>query len=177
MFSRCMSIALIFLGIVVFVLQVKAAAPNTLTGWATAVTGDTIRLQRRIVRLWGVDAPEFNQHCEDPNGKPFLCGDEAHSALSELVKQDRVVCIDIAPEAQGASLSAERRRRYVATCYIGDINLNATLVRKGWALAYEPETLEFMNQQRLAQRDKAGLWTRIFQKPWVWRANMAKQKR
>ncbi len=170
--SLCLSASFLLIA----VGHANAAAPSQVSGRATALTGDTIRVERRVVRLWGVDAPEFAQHCEDPNGKAFLCGDESHRALSAILRGKQVICIDLVPDERPLQVS-RRSKQYVATCFLGDVNLNAKVVREGWALAYVPESREFVNEQRLAREEKAGIWTRVFQKPWIWRAGVLKNRR
>ena len=41
---------------------------------------------------------------------------------------------------------------------MGSINLNATMVRHGWALAYRYYSLDYVADETLARRDRVGLW-------------------
>lgn len=50
------------------------AGAETLTGPARAVDGDTLVVGGVRVRLYGVDAPESAQTCNDAGGKAYPCG-------------------------------------------------------------------------------------------------------
>ena len=55
-----------------------------LTGPVRVVDGDTIRLGAHRIRLHGIDAPESDQACLDPQGASWACGDAATERLSDL---------------------------------------------------------------------------------------------
>ena len=50
------------------------------------------------------------------------------------------------------------------------VRLNAWLVAQGWALAYRPESLDYVADEEAARRSGRGLWRGDFEAPWVWRA-------
>jgi len=63
----------------------------------------------------------------------------------------------------------DRYKRLLAVCYVGDVNLNAMMVRNGWALAYRRYSTDYVDAEGIAEKAKAGLWRGEFEKPWVWR--------
>ena len=66
-----------FLAIVALLIAGYAAAPSSQesgSGQAVRVIdGDTLEFDGQIIRLYGIDAPELGQLC-DENGKPWPCG-------------------------------------------------------------------------------------------------------
>lgn len=90
--------------------------PRTLKGRAYVVDGDTIRIKKTQIRLFGVDAPEMNH--------PF--GKRAKWAMFELCKNRTVIAEVTATDAHG---------RTVAKCFLDDgRDLSAELVQQGLAL-------------------------------------------
>lgn len=63
----------------------------------------------------------------------------------------------------------DRYGRLIAVCYVGDTNLNAWMVRNGWALAYRRYSTEYVPEEQQAKAEKAGIWRGRFVPPWDWR--------
>ena len=103
----------------------------SISGQADVVDGDTlsIRGQSARIRLYGVDTPEGQQTCEDAAGKRYLCGSRAADALSALIgRNGRVSCQEE---------DRDRYGRIVAVCQANGREINAELIRQGWALEYK----------------------------------------
>ena len=85
------------------------------------VDGDTIVVNHIRIRLFGMDAPEFDQSCTDNDGKAYSCGHLAPVALKELIGGSPVSC---------ASVDSDRYHRTVAVCKSADGNdLSNDMVR------------------------------------------------
>ncbi|HZH10523.1 MAG TPA: thermonuclease family protein [Microvirga sp.] len=142
----------------------SAAAAETLSGRAEVVDGDTLAIQGASsrIRLYGVDAPESQQPCEDASGKRYLCGSKAADALSALIgRNGRVTCKEE---------DRDRYGRIVAVCSANGQELNAELVRQGWALEYKQYSDgRYADEEAEARRAKRGLWAGKFAAPWEWR--------
>lgn len=100
-------------------LETRSPRPpetEMLEGAAYVIDGDSIRIQKREIRLFGIDAPEFNH----PYGK------QAKWALVELCKGNRIRAEIFEVDAHG---------RTVARCYLPDgRDLSAEMVRVGLAI-------------------------------------------
>ena len=96
-------------------------------GRASVIDGDTIAVGSRYVRLHGIDAPETDQVCLDARGERWTCGIAAREHLYSHIAGRAVTCT---PHGE------DRYGRTLATCSTGGENLNAWMVREGWALAY-----------------------------------------
>ncbi len=124
------------------------------------VDGDTIDVQLNSgpirVRLHGVDTPE--------RGQPW--GKESTAALTSLVMGKEV---DIEPFSQ------DRYERMIGIVFLGDLNVNLELVKRGHAWAYRQymrkEDSALCINEAAARTAKKGLWASKEQPlaPWEWR--------
>jgi endonuclease YncB( thermonuclease family) len=131
-----------------------------LKGTARVVDGDTIWIGNTKIRLHGIDAPETRQKCISKDRTKYNCGKASTDALRVLVGGDSVRC-------EGETF--DRYRRLIATCYSGSLNLNAELVRQGWAIAYRRYSKDYISAEKEAQETKRGMWAGEFTPPWKWR--------
>jgi endonuclease YncB( thermonuclease family) len=146
-------------------VRVPAGARERIEGVATVLDGDTLEIAGARVRLIGIDAPEGNQLCQ-VDGHDWPCGQVATAAVYELIGSSPLSC-----EVYGR----DRFRRALAVCYLAGSDLNALIVREGWALAWYPARgavlgPRYDDEEREAERGSAGIWRGEFVKPWVWRA-------
>ncbi|MBM85724.1 MAG: nuclease [Rhodospirillaceae bacterium] len=155
-------------------LSSAAAAQTEIVGHAKAVSGDTVRIKSiengkvSTIRLFGVDAIELNQHCETKLGVPKNCGRFSRDALGAMLRRKLVTCVDFDRGPDGEK---------TATCYAGDVILNAAIVRAGWALAFSFDTNDYQGLENLAKKEGRGNWPYRFQKPWNWRADRADEQK
>ena len=126
------------------------------------VDGDTLRVNGIRVRLRGIDAPERGQSCHDAKGKPYACGKWATEVLTLLA-------------AGGArcELAGDERDRYgrwIADCFgTGGANINAAMVKAGYAVAYRQYSMAYASQEDAARASKKGMHQGRFVPPWEWR--------
>jgi endonuclease YncB( thermonuclease family) len=149
-------------GLVDFAAPPPATAPagaGGLVGQATVIDGDTLEIGGRRIRLHGIDAPESAQRCE-ADGAACLCGRRAAFALADRIGRRTVTC---------APKDIDRYGRVVAVCAVGGEDLNAFMVRRGWALAYRDYSTAYLDAEAAARAESLGLWRGEFVPPWDWR--------
>lgn len=149
------TLLLLFIG-----LPSWAAADSFICRVVTVSEGDTFTClttenTRLRVRLAEIDAPERKQ--------PY--GAEAKQALTELVLEKQVVL---------QVHEVDRYRRTLARVFVGNLDVNYTLVEQGAAWAYTPQLKdETLNDaQTLAKNMGKGLWRLTAESPvapWEWR--------
>jgi len=146
---------LILLLIAALVGHFTPAGPP-LTGRATAVDGDTLRLDGERVRILGIDAPELEQDCTDASGAQWSCGQVARTRMAELLKGGSIDCRQEGHDRYG---------RVLAHCSNGPVDLGKTMVRAGLAVADG----DYFGDEAQARNDKAGIWAGLFIQPVEWR--------
>lgn len=120
-------------------------------GLAHIADGDTVTIAGTRLRLAGIDAPERTQTCRrDDRGYP--CGETAKDHLEALIGGRRLDCTWETRDKYGRGL---------ARCRVGGVDLAATMVRDGWAVAYGG----FEAEEAEARRGRRGLWAGRFEWP------------
>jgi endonuclease YncB( thermonuclease family) len=145
--------------ILVLLASLPASAQQATTGRATMKDADTIIINGRQFRLWGIDAPEREQTCRRDR-RTWECGAEAIQALERLIGRNTVTC---------RTLELDRYRRDIALCYLGGEEINRWMVTQGWAVAYRQFSEAYVPEEDLARAARRGLWTGTFVMPSDWR--------
>ncbi len=131
------------------------------TGTAKVTDGDTIRIGDTRIRLWGIGAPERRQTCQGRNGDVYECGRDSAAVITELTRGQQVECTEN---------DRDRYGRVVAVCRTEAGELNAAMVRRGWAVEYKQFSKSRYSQgQAEARREGLGIWSGRFEMPWDWR--------
>jgi endonuclease YncB( thermonuclease family) len=138
----------------------SAYSGEDLSGLARVIDGDTIAIGTRHVRFEGIDAPETDQVCLNTKGEHWTCGIAARDQLSSHIDGRIISCT---PRGQ------DRYRRTLAICFVSGENLNAWMVREGWALAYVRYSREYVGDEGAAREERKGMWAGAFIAPWDWR--------
>lgn len=156
------------LSLMALALGLAAAAPVLVTGSARVVDGDTFSVGPERVRLWGVDAPEGRQVCQNARGLDYGCGDAARDQLVGLIGGQGVRCEVRDRDPYG---------RAVSRCVAGTIDVGEAMVRAGWAIDYVQFSRgAYASAEAEARRARRGLWAGGFETPSTWRAE-ARQAR
>ena len=136
--------------VVIFVASLAwPAIAQEHSGIPRVVDGNTIIINFQKIRLHGIEAPNAEQLCEI-DGESWLCGWEATNALAHIVGRHWVSCRQI-----------RLNEGYVvdATCFAGNVlNINAWMVRNGWATAQNQTNTRFLQLEILARQEQIGIW-------------------
>lgn len=160
-------IAAIFLGLPATAASTSSVVPDSvrneaivLVGKVRPTDGDSLRMGDKRIRLFGIDAPESSQKCT-LQGEDWACGRAARKALERTVKGKTLTC----------TVRDMDRGRYVSVCASEGRDVNADMVRRGWAVAYTRYSRDYAQQEIAAQNEKRGLWRSKFVRPHDWRAS------
>jgi|tagenome__1003787_1003787.scaffolds.fasta_scaffold20924221_2 endonuclease YncB( thermonuclease family) len=161
-FSEDRDMRMVCRGLLLFaILTVHPALGADLTGPVRVIDGDTIDMQGVRIRLWGIDAPESRQTCAGKTGEVYECGRDATAVMSELTRDRTVEC---------SQRDIDRYRRIVAVCRTEAGEINAAMVRRGWAVDYTQYSGgHYKADEEAAHSAGLGIWSGRFELPSDWR--------
>ena len=111
------------------------ADQHHITGTAKVIDGDSIKINGINIRLFGIDAFELKQSCENNMFIWGHCGKESKRFLEDLIDGQRITC---------SYREKDRYGRILGICYHGvyfhndpGLEINGTMVWNGYAIAYK----------------------------------------
>ena len=130
-----------------------------INGKPRIIDGDTIHIKSNKIRLHGIDAPETKQTCKI-NDEVWFCGKQSTKELKNLINKQEVKCI---------TNDVDIYNRFVAICYVNEININQWMVKSGWAIAYRYYSTDYIIEEKYARDNELGIWKSEFLKPYAYR--------
>jgi endonuclease YncB( thermonuclease family) len=129
------------------------------SGTARVIDGDTIVIEGTRIRLFGIDAPEIEQTCQDG----WKAGQAAFDYLSGMMPRTAyIIC---------TQRSIDQYHRVVALCTRDNIDVAAVMVFEGMAYADSLYSTRYLPEERQAKTLAKGVHSqgRRCQLPWRWR--------
>ncbi len=148
--------------------------------FANAIDGETLFILGVEVKLFGIDAVERGQICQDQIGNDYPCGRVAVQALQERVHNRDVVCmpfyaisshkvLGMCALQDDAQPMPSGRESFLET--YGQDSLSRIQVEQGHALSVGVGEALFQDEQNQAQTLRLGIWQGSFMPPALWRAS------
>jgi endonuclease YncB( thermonuclease family) len=131
------------------------------TGTALAIDASHVSIEGQRFKLFGIDAPDVDETCNDAKGIAYPCGVEARAALAALVADKSVTCRPRGPNQFDETL---------ARCVTGPFDLANAQAEAGWAIADRTRSLDYEPPELAAREAKRGIWQGRFVPPVDWRA-------
>ena len=164
-------IILIIISSIFFILtynDVRSENINKISGFAKVVDGDTIKINSKKIRLYGIDAPEKKQKCKKTYltisfmsfTKDYMCGEVSTQKLIKKINKQKLNC---------NILNVDRYKRLIGECFKRNINLNSWMVSNGYAVAYRKYSKKYVSDEINAKNNKLGIWQGKFEMPWDYR--------
>ena len=127
----------------------KKSLPNSksINGKARVIDGDSIVVRGYSIRLEGLDAPELKQPATSIDGRRF-----DHGALVKRVLQKRIEGEHVTVRVSGY----DRYRRVLGSVYLDNLNVNAWLVRNGYAISAYGNM--YKREESIARKKRLGQW-------------------
>ena len=131
---------------------------KSFSGKGFALDGDSIKVGKKEVRLFGLDAPEYKQQCLDQNNQEYSCGIISHEFLTKLATEKKVDCV---------YAEKDKYDRYLGKCFVGEVSINEEIVKNGMAVIYNfTESSDKMDElEKQAKASKIGIWQGSFELP------------
>ena len=127
-------------------------------GKVRIIDGDSIEIKNEKIRFLGIDAFEKKQECIRKDGTKYKCGEAAISNLLMIISGQPVRCV---------TKKKDHYKRWLATCYIGTLDINENMVLYGNAFSYMSK--KYKTAENEAKKVNAGAWAGKFIFPWEWR--------
>jgi len=134
---------------------VQISNAKEITGRAYVFDGDTLDISGTRIRLFGMDAVEKSQLCARPH-EQWPCGQEATAALKQRIGSTMIQC---------SARDRDNYDRMLAVCDVAGEDLNAWMVRQGWAVAYTRYSKDYVSQEAEARALKRNIWSGTFVPP------------
>jgi endonuclease YncB( thermonuclease family) len=129
-----------------------------ISGKAFVLDGDSLKVAKKDIRLFGIDAPEYSQTCFNKKNKEYACGQVSKEFLIKLVGGKKIECF---------YAIKDKYQRYLSKCYVNDISVNEELIKNGMAIIYNfTESDEKMDSlEKQAKTSEIGIWQGSFELP------------
>ena len=131
------------------------------TGRVQVIDADTWDVGRERVRIFGIDAPEMDQLCQNPQGQSWACGVWASEQVRQRYGGHKVAC---------ERLGQDRYGRTVARCFLNDRDVAREIVSAGLAFAYRRYSTDYVLDEKGAAVNVRGLHASNVQSPSEFRA-------
>jgi len=141
-----------------FTLFQKNIFAKEIYGNPRIIDGDSLEIKNEKIRFLGIDAFEKKQECIRKDGTKYKCGEAAISNLLMIISGQPVRCV---------TKKKDHYKRWLATCYIGTLDINENMVLYGNAFSYMSKKYKTVENE--AKKVRAGAWAGEFIFPWEWR--------
>ena len=132
----------VFMSLAILFTPASSNGGAVLTGTPRVIDGDTIHIGAAKIRLYGIDAPEYHQTCDDSAGETYRCGKASTSALKQFIGRSAITCF---------AHIIDKYKRHLAVCFHGTTNINKWMVQQGLALAYRQYAPDYISDEDKAQ--------------------------
>lgn len=136
--------------------------PKNINGKVTEVrSGYLFKMGPHFIKLYGIDTPDPIQACLNKRGETYKCGKRSKKMLERLILGQTLSCQIAGGDYNG---------NYIATCKTRGVDVGASLLTAGWAVADRATTTVYTPYEDEAHLQKRGLWAGKFMAPWTARS-------
>jgi endonuclease YncB( thermonuclease family) len=141
--------------------KIPTIGAKSIEGRAVAVSGDVLRINGKLIRLSGIDAPDRGQVCtRQTSNKKWRCGETAQASLDRLVRGKTVRC-----ETAGT----DDLERIKAKCLADGKDVAGELATAGHVFASASLFGGYAFLEADAKQRKLGIWSGEAERPEIYR--------
>ncbi|MGE5240030.1 MAG: thermonuclease family protein [Bacteroidota bacterium] len=129
-------------------LSAAGARADEISSYAFVQDDGSLRVSGYTVRLFGIHIPPTAQSCRSFE-RPVTCAPQAALALDFKIGADFVHCTPRTRNDDGS---------ITAVCRVGDTDLSAYLLSRGWALALPDAPFDYAALEKIARHRGLGVW-------------------
>ena len=129
-------------------LTAAGARADEISSYAFVRDDGTLRVSGYTIRLFGIYIPPTAQSCRSFE-RPVTCAPQAILALDFKIGADFVHCDPQTHNDDGS---------ITAVCRVGDTDLSAYLLSRGWALALPDAPFDYAALEKIARHRGLGIW-------------------
>jgi endonuclease YncB( thermonuclease family) len=133
---------------------------QVVSGPGVAMSGDLLTVGGASVRLQGIAAPVAGETCQTRYGALYDCYRKSTDVLQALIGTSEVSCEITATDRTGQK---------IGLCKIGNTDLGAAMVARGWAFAYRRLSPAYVSPEAFAESHRLGMWAGRVEMPWQWK--------
>ena len=67
------------------------------------------------------------------------------------------------------AITKDQYDRWIAICYLKNLDINQYIVEKGWAIAYRYYSNDYIAEEEIAKKNQSGIWKGNFEEPYLFR--------
>ncbi len=121
---------------------------DEISSYAFVQDDGSLRVSGYTIRLYGIYIPPTAQSCRMFE-RPITCAPQAALALDFKIGADFVHCVPQTHNEDGS---------ITAVCRVGDTDLGAYLLSRGWALALPDAPFDYAALEKIARHRGLGVW-------------------
>lgn len=129
-------------------LSAAGVRADEISSYAFVQDDGSLRVSGYTIRLFGIYIPPTAQACRRFE-RPVMCAPQAALALDFKIGADFVHCDPQTRNDDGS---------ITALCRVGDTDLSAYLLDRGWALALPDAPFEYVALEEIARNRGVGVW-------------------
>ena len=129
-------------------LSAAGLRADEISSYAFVQDDGSLRVSGHTVRLFGIHIPPTAQSCRSFE-RPVTCAPQAVLALDFKIGADFVHCTPQTRNDDGS---------ITAVCRVGDTDLSAYLLSRGWALALPDAPFDYAALEKIARHRGLGVW-------------------
>lgn len=155
MASKCLILLSICFIFTESIKERQNSKTTVVQGLAEVLNGHTLIIDNEELRLFGIEAPEIHQICNELN-----LGKMSKEFLEQLTRGKLVIC---------KGRQRDKKRRLLVYCTADDTDINSVMVKSGYAFNFKWFTSQYDKEEKFAKDNLLPVWKNGCENPFFYR--------